>query len=388
VLKPGLIVLGLLIAFPYARGPLYRFPEPVPFAGPAFLNPYEGLQGVWQRANLHAHGRAWGGLTNGRQPSEEIVRAYSALGYSVPGVSNYHQIAAHDGVPSIPLYEHGYNITKTHQIVIGADRVDWFDFPLWQARSHQQFVIDRLAVTGDLIALAHPPSRRAYSPDDLRWLTGYQLLEVINGPHRSEAPWDAALSSGRVVWALANDDSHDLHNADRTGVAWNMIAAASPSTTDVVEALRAGRAYAVLRTGASGPETRLASFRVDAGTITVSCEGEPSSFLFVGQNGEVRRTVDHARRAEYTFTPDDTYIRTVIRAPHNWMYLNPVVRYDGQRVPAPAAVVDSVGTTLMRASVALAALAALVIYGYWRRRLSPSVTVTPPLLRDAKHKTA
>jgi hypothetical protein len=387
VLKPGLLVLGLLIALPYARGPLYRFPDPAPFAGPALLNPYENLRGEWQRANLHAHGRVWGGLTSGRQASDEIVRTYRALGYAVPGVSNYHQIAAHHGVATLPLYEHGYNIGKHHQIVIGADRVDWFDFPLWQLRSHQQYVLHRLAESSDLVALAHPPSRSAYTPDDLRWLTGYQLLEVVNGPHRSEAPWDAALSSGRVVWGLANDDSHDLHDPDRTGVAWNMIDAPSASTADVVEALRAGRAYAVMRTGAAGAtrDTTLAGFEVHGGTLRVASDGEPSTFLFIGQNGVVRRTVENATRAEYTFEAGDTYIRTVIRAPHTAMYLNPVLRYDGAQVPAPAAVVNVSGTILLRASLTLLAVA--VAATYWRRR-RPVRREARPVIGAENRKTA
>src|SRR5688572_7838581 len=138
-----LVGLALAVVLPYARGPVYRFPAPVPFAGATLLNPYAAPGATWQRANLHAHGRAWSGLTNGRRQSdEEIVRAYRSFGYSVAGVSDYHHIAAFDGVATLPIYEHGYNIGKRHQLAIGAREVSWFDFPLGQTRSHQQFVID------------------------------------------------------------------------------------------------------------------------------------------------------------------------------------------------------------------------------------------------------
>src|SRR5205814_222004 len=116
LLKSALLVLALVVALPYAWGPLYRFPKPSVFTGAHFLNPYSGLQGTWQRANLHAHGRAWSGLTNGQQPDEEVVRHYRQLGYSVAGISDYERIAALHGVPTIPLYEHGYNIGKHHQL--------------------------------------------------------------------------------------------------------------------------------------------------------------------------------------------------------------------------------------------------------------------------------
>ncbi len=190
LLKRGIAVLVLISALPYLRGPLYHFPADSAFTGAHFVNPYAHLQDTWQRANLHAHGRAWNGLTNGRQSNDDIVRTYRSLGYAVAGVSNYQSIAAFDGVPTIPLYEHGYNINKRHQLAIGAHRVAWFDFPLWQSLHNQQFVIDRVAETADLVAIAHPYSRDAYTPEDLKQLTGYQLIEVVNGPFSFEESWD------------------------------------------------------------------------------------------------------------------------------------------------------------------------------------------------------
>src|SRR5262249_19668510 len=112
ILKRALVVIAALIAVPYARGPVYRFPPPVQLTGAAFLNPYSGASGHWTRANLHAHGRAWSGFTNGRQSADEIVEAYHRLGYPLAGVSDYQHIAARDGVNTLPVYEHGYSLGK------------------------------------------------------------------------------------------------------------------------------------------------------------------------------------------------------------------------------------------------------------------------------------
>ena len=387
-MKHALAALAILIALLYGCAPLYRFPDPVPFAGSAFLNPYSGLRGTWQRANLHAHSRQWGGLTNGHQSADEVVRTYRAMGYSVAGVSDYHSIAALEGVPTIPLYEHGYNIMKRHQLAIGARRVDWFDFPFWQSLSNRQHVIHRVGRTADLVALNHPPSRDGYSPDDLRRLSGYQLLEIVNGPHRSEDSWDAALSSGHAVWALANDDTHDLADPARTGMAWNMIDAASPSTRDVVDALRAGRTYAVSRTSQtiSGVQTVLAGFEFNDGTLVVTCAGEPSTFNFVGQDGVIRKSVKDAMSASYTFTAADTYIRTVIESPRALLYLNPVLRYDGIRFPAPSVSVNLAGSWLQRGLLLIAAVALVVIYR--RRRAAVLVSPHEAILPRGDRKTA
>ena len=75
----GRVAVGLavLMLLPYAWAPVYRFPEPVAFAGPEFWNPYASTSGHWQRANLHAHGRAWLGLTSGEQSDADVANRRS-----------------------------------------------------------------------------------------------------------------------------------------------------------------------------------------------------------------------------------------------------------------------------------------------------------------------
>jgi hypothetical protein len=353
--RRALLALFVALALPYACSPVYRFPEPAPFAGAAFYNPYADVRGQWKRANLHAHGTAWGGLTNGVQPSAEVARTYRSLGYDIAGVSNYHEIATH-------------NVSKRHQLAIGAHRVEWFDFPLWQWSSQEQFIIDRVRDTAALVGLTHPLTRGAYSNGELLRLTGYQLIEVANGPFESQAPWDAALSSGHAVWAMANDDTHDTGDPRRTAMAWNMIDAPSTSSADIIGALRAGRSYAVSRNddAPAAMDAQLAGVEVVDGTIHVTIEGAPSDFQIVGQDGAVRIKATDAVAASYTLRPQDTYIRTVIRTPRTTMYLNPVIRYDGRALPAPAAAVDPVRTWMLRGVWALAlAFAALRL---WPRR--------------------
>lgn len=345
-----LATLGL-VALPYACSPIYRFDDPRPFAGTHLHNPYASRTGRWQRANLHAHGIAWGGLTSGRQPSAEIVQSYRRLGYDVPGVSNYQRIAAFDGVDTLPVYEHGYNLNKQHQLAIGARQVDWFDFPLGQTLSHQQYVIDRLRRTSELVAIVHPHTRGAYSAEDVGRLTRYQLLEIVNGPFRSDEPWDAALSSGHAVWALGSDDTHDTTDPRRAAAAWTMIDAPSATTPDILASLKAGRAYAAARNGdqPAPVDVHLEAVDVTGETFTVTTTGAPATFTFIGQHGVVRRVVAHASSASYTFGAHDTYVRTVVEAPSTTIFLNPVLRHDGRGVLVREASVDVGATWLFRA---------------------------------------
>lgn len=387
-MKALLVLAAFLVAAPYAWGPVYRFPDPAVFRGSHLWNPYADLRGTWQRGNLHAHGRAWMGITNGRQSDEDVAERYRDLGYAVPGVSDYQRIAVQHGVATIPVYEHGYNITKQHQLAIGARQVEWLDFVLWQSLSNQQHVINRVKRKTALVALAHPATRDAYTTDDLQRLTGYDLIEVVNGPFAVSDVWDAALSSGRAVWAVANDDTHDLLDPRRTAAGWNMIDASTAATGDIVDALRVGRTYAVKRTGAvdSAHVTVVDDVSVRNATLSVSVAGAASTFSFISQDGAVRKTVKNANLAEYTLTDRDPYVRTVIETPQTVLYLNPVIRYDGAGLPAPAATVDSAATWTLRGSVGLSL--GILAFARARRRRPSHRRAAQPVLAAAERKTA
>lgn len=355
----------VIVGLPYTCSPVYQFPEPSPFRGARFYNPYEQLRGQWRRANLHAHGQAWGGLTNGQQPSQHVADTYKSLGYDIAGVSNYHAIAAHDGIDTLPLYEHGYNIRKRHQLAIGAHRVDWLDFPIWQSRSQQQFVIDRVGRTADLVGLTHPDSRSAYSLDDLTHLSGYHYIEVVNGPFESTAAWDAALSSGHAVWAMGNDDTHDTGDPRRTAAAWTMIDAASTRSHDVIPALRAGRAIAVARSTSAdetaGMDVVVTRVEMTGDTLSIATQGEPSDIEIVADGGQPRAAAVGVHDITYTFAPRDSYARAVIRTPRTTIFLNPIIRDDDGVLPSRGAVIDGPRTWVLHI-VSIGALAAAILW--------------------------
>ncbi len=364
LLKRAAALFIVAAALPYLVAPAYRFPPPQRFRGERLWNPYAQLSGTWQLANLHAHGRSWGGVTNGRQPNAEVVSAYERRGYTVAGISNYQQIPAANDGRTMAIYEHGYNLTKRHQLGIGAQRVDWFDLPLWHALSDTQHVIERLRQTVDLVAVAHPWTVEV---DIFSRLTGYHLLELVSGPFWADAHWDAALSSGHPVWAIANDDTHDVNDARRMFVAWTMIDAPTARPADVVAALRAGRMYAVStpKGRPAQPEAALKRFDLNGTTIDVESVGAPATYAFIGQDGAVRKEVEWTNSASYSLVPDDSYIRTEIRTPNQVMFLNPVIRHDGAALALPEVTV-SVARTWARRLLVLASSSAFA-FVLWRR---------------------
>jgi len=326
---------------------VWDFPEPAPFHGPSLYNPYGGADfgpGSFVRANFHAHARSWGGLTAGEGiAARELRKAYADLGYDVAQVSDYMAIRPRgEGAGAwIPTYEHGYGITKTHHLCIGASRVDWTEFPLFQTVHHKQTVIDRLGRSAEAVAVVHP-HHWGYSLEDLRLLSGYQLLEVASSLPGDAAPsWDAALSAGHPVFLLADDDSHGLEDGERFGRCATLVGAPASDGAGIVAALGAGRAYGIKVSYEEGetPAARLArlrnlsrpaGFAVDGETIRVALTAPAPEIRFVGQGGrELGRAVE-AARAEYRLAAGDSYVRTEIRFPgETRIYLNPVFRHSG-----------------------------------------------------------
>src|SRR5262245_41260544 len=158
-------VLGsaLLVIAHLCWPPVYAFPPPSPFHGARWYNPYERSTdgaGIWLRANFHAH--SWGLFWTPQDPVPEI---YGELGYDVPTLSNSMAIAPRRPGEDlyIPTYEHGYGWRKWHFAVIGADRVDYLDFPLFQSASIKQYRLDRLRSNARLLVINHPNLLGAFS---------------------------------------------------------------------------------------------------------------------------------------------------------------------------------------------------------------------------------
>ncbi|HXY29583.1 MAG TPA: hypothetical protein VEI06_02650 [Gemmatimonadaceae bacterium] len=347
-----LALVATLVAIPYAIAPIYDFPEPQAFHGPVLYNPYAGATHGWLRANFHAHARAWLGVTDGLDTRRAIVERYRQLGYAIAGVSDYQYIPPPDST-ELAIYEHGYNLRKVHEIAIGASRVEWLDFPLVQGRQQTQYVIDRLRRSTAIIALAHP--LMAHLPkDEMRWLTGYDALEVAHQRDTATVWWDVALSTGHPVWAIGDDDLHHLRDSWDLEQSWTMVNAPSADPREVIEALRAGRMYAVTTCGGL-PRVHLESLDVSGDTVIVRLDTQADRIDFVGQGGRVLASESGVALATYRLPSDEPYVRVTVADGRRRLFLNPVLRYDGTALRPPEARVDVARTWLLRGFLLVAA---------------------------------
>ena len=336
---------------------IYDFPDPKPFNGDFIYNPYNNLEGQWYKGNFHAHSIVIKHVLNGNDTPEEVIDHYAQNNYDVIGLSNYHNIASEEiygGKLFIPMYEHGYNVMKSHRLVIGAKEVSFFDCLINYSLSNKQYIVNRLKPSCDVIAIAHPKFRNGHTESDMTRLTGYDLMEVLNHYRFSFEHWDAALSSGIPAWILSDDDTHNVNRAEETCVNWTMINSPVLEKTEVLSNLKNGKAYGV--TGKGGINKNfIEKISVEDQSVNFVFTSKADKINLYGVNGTLKHSVSDTNSVSYTFKPSDSYIRAEVINDDTKMYLNPLIRYDGVNIPKNEmrAEVNFIATYGMKAGIAL-----------------------------------
>lgn len=346
------IILGFvtLVTLTSIFVPFYSFDEPEPFQGDYLHNPYQDMNpNNWIQANFHAHTRQYGGLTNGRVNTNEMVDSvYTSLGFNHVGLSDYNKINYYDSAnPSyIPAYEHGYGIFKIHQLCIGAEKVRRLDFFAFQNLNMKQHTLNRLEKQTRLAIPAHPSFvKKGYLVEDMKYLSNYKLMEVLNGFRISTVHWDTALSNGHLVYLIGNDDSHDVTDVTDVATRFTMINSPENEAEQLLTSLENGNAYAVdfpidrketleqkiKRLKKNLPYITQVELKGD--TLLIAADKNISKIRFIGQNGKELDTQKNIKTACYVIQPEDNYVRTELRFKDGTtLYLNPITRHDNNNI--------------------------------------------------------
>jgi hypothetical protein len=316
-----------------------------------------------------------------------IDSIYGMMGYDVIPTSDYQKINRHgsDRDTYIPVYEHGYGIWKNHHVMIGAKYVTWIDYPFFQNIHHKQHMVNILRPSAELIFIAHPKLRHGWKPEDMTWLTNYDGIEVLNGYRVSIEHWDAALSAGKNMRILANDDAHDITNRNEVGNYFNVIHSRTLHGDSIVEAMRDGKSYGAyvhriydepmdekIEKALNLP--KLTAVTLSEDTLFVSVNRQAKHFRFIGQEGALLDSVAYTKKAYYVLRDSDTYVRTEIHFKNRTVYyLNPLIRYDGSDPwKHELATVDQGRTWLLRIVGFATLIFILVNIYYLRRRIRKS----------------
>ncbi|MFN0274255.1 MAG: hypothetical protein ACKVPJ_00795 [Chitinophagales bacterium] len=360
------IFLGTI---PYYLTIIYNFPGPEKFSGNAWYNPYENHLPVTQKVNLHTHAKAYGGLTFGADSADSMVSAYTQKGYSLVSISDYHSIEPKQASQKnyLPAYEHGYNLFKIHFNVFGAENVNFFDYMIYLNTSQKQQMINMLAEDGNMISLNHPVMRNGYSPTEMRKLCNYTLMEVWNLFGTSEEYWDAALSSGHVVFLLANDDSHSLEKGSFR--MWNKVLSSSANPDSICISLKQGKNYGVWNLwGIYGTIPEL-DFNIYMKTDTLSFFSSITfdSIHVIVDDGNIL-SKNKITNSVSSFIPQQySYARLKLFAENYQVLFNPVIRYNGVNVQEEYEKTLSVNWFLSVLFKVGVLLFHLMLWFFWRK---------------------
>jgi hypothetical protein len=297
------------------------------FSRPAQNQPSAGR---WYKGNTHTHTLN----SDGDSTPDDVVKWYREHGYRFLVLTDHNFLTSVDGLNALhgaderflvikgeevsdrfentPLHVNGLDLSSQVEPPGGASVVDVV-----------QKMVDRVRKAGGVPHINHPNFGWAITVDELQQVTNTKLFEVYNGypvvndfggggvPGMEEV-WDRLLSSGRLIYGLADDDAHvfkDPGNPDVAGPGrgWVFVRADRLAPRAIVEALDRGDFYA-----STGIE--LNDYRVDAGAMTIDIKERPECkyrVQFVGRNGHVLSEVT-SNPATYRFKGDELYVRAKI----------------------------------------------------------------------------
>ncbi|HVU79008.1 MAG TPA: CehA/McbA family metallohydrolase [Gaiellaceae bacterium] len=241
--------------------------------------------GTWYRCALHAHTTR----SDGELGPDMLVRHYEWAGYDVLAITDHWARTVErstNGILVIPSAELDAKAptmeSDAHVLALGleADPVlpegEWDDL---------ETVVAWIEANGGVPYLAHTywSGLRTEQWWDCPGIVGIEVwntgCELELGRGDSSIHWDEALEHGRLLHALATDDSH--HPGFDSGFAWTWVRAAERTQPAILDALRSGSFY-----GSTGPEIR--AVEVSDEEVVVECSPAEAVTLYTGRKHGAR----------------------------------------------------------------------------------------------------
>lgn len=141
----------------------------------------------------------------------------------------------------------------------------------------------------------------------------------------TEELWDSLLSSGKVLYGIAADDTHDYlgdFTPDKAypGKGWVMVRVSELTANAVCAALEKGDFYASTGVELADVQITKREYRL---TIKAYYDAAYTT-QFIGKNGQVLKQETGLKTA-YTFKGDELYVRAkVLSSSGEWAFCQPV----------------------------------------------------------------
>ncbi|MEY4777483.1 MAG: hypothetical protein RIS13_231, partial [Bacteroidota bacterium] len=337
------VAIAWILVDQYLLCPHYSFTDPRPFHGEKIVNPYADANfNDVSTANFHAHTKSWGGLTNGKGNSSDVWQRYDSLGHTFHALSQYHKIDTFNKEKQnyVPVYEHGYNLKKTHQLVIGAKRVVWKDYIFPQTLHNKQFILHEMAKdTNNLVVLNHPAVRSGYDVNDLKLLHYYDHIELLNPSAQSFAHWDTALTAGKKIFVVGNDDNHNIFNDNAIGRFTTLIFGAASDSKKMIDRMKKGQSVAVWlpqihnetleskRSKLLNLHSLISGISLIDSMLAINLSKSVAEIRVIGHHGKLKLKQRNISSLTFPFSQNDAYLRVELYLEDGTkLYLNPIFR--------------------------------------------------------------
>ena len=303
-------------------------------------------QARWFKGNTHAHTLN----SDGDSPPDAVVRWYKTQKYNFTFITDHEFIAdvtplnaafavpgtfmalsAQEVTQRITDPAHPDGLRQAHVNALGITTVirplgekNIGPPPMSAAYTRN---VAAIRAAGGVPQVNHPNFRWSVRLNDLLELPDSTLFEIWNGHPQvynlggtdtlgraapsAEALWDSLLTRGKVIFAVADDDSHSFKPDDadnpymtRPGRGWVMVRADTLTPQAILGSLRRGDFYA-----SNGVTLR--SYQATARTIDLEIAPAGDARYrteFIGRGGKVLATVT-TLRPSYLITGDESYVR-------------------------------------------------------------------------------
>lgn len=303
----------------------------------------------WFKGNTHTHTLN----SDGDSTPDDVVKWYRQNGY------NFLFITDHEYITSVRPLNDLFGKDGRFLVISGQEVTDSFDRKPYHinalgiervvmpnklpgAVETLQKNIDDVLRAGGVAQVNHPNFGWALTADHLIKLQNYSLMEIYNGHPTvnnlgggglpsAEALWDAVLTSGKLVFGIADDDSHYFKRigdptAPTPGRGWIYVRASSLTVPAILASLRSGDFYA-----STGIE--LADLKADSRSVTINIKEERTSkytVRFIGSGGRLLAET-HSNPAVYSIKGDEGYVRAKIFESNGKMAWTQPVLVTGRR---------------------------------------------------------
>jgi predicted metal-dependent phosphoesterase TrpH len=283
------IIIFALYAYLFASGLLAQPPSDV----------------KWYKGNTHTHTLN----TDGRDVPYDVAKWYRENGYNFVVITDHEYITnvtplndllgrtgsflvisgqeVTDRSEEKPIHSNGLGLTRAIMPSKLANKV-----------ASLQKNIDNIRAAGGIPQLNHPNFGWALSAAEIKQLKGLRLMEIYNGHPMvnnlgggpgfpsAEMIWDELLTSGMTIFAIGDDDVHQLHSKGEAiealpGQAWIYVRAAELTPSAILSAIDNGNFYA-----STGVE--LADYSADKSEISIKVKATNYSkyrVQFIGRGG-------------------------------------------------------------------------------------------------------